>query len=132
MLKYEIDPRFSESDPLGHVNNTVVPVWFEQARNPIFEIFNPGLKLDKWNIILKRFEVDFEKQIFFGKPVEIRTFIEKIGNSSLVIEQQAWQGDSLTVTGKTVMVYFDFETQKSMPITDDLRRVLQALVGSTG
>ena len=32
MFHYETEPRFSDTDALGHINNTVYPVWFEQAR----------------------------------------------------------------------------------------------------
>lgn len=54
MLNEELKPRFSELDGLGHINNTTLPIWFEHARTPLFEIFNPDLKLDGWNLILKK------------------------------------------------------------------------------
>ena len=36
MLRCELMPRFYETDGLGHINNTVIPKWFETARTPIF------------------------------------------------------------------------------------------------
>ena len=54
MLSCTMEPRFCETDALGHINNTVVPMWFETARGPVFEVFNPGQDLSKWNVILRK------------------------------------------------------------------------------
>ena len=35
MLSLTVSPRFAETDALGHINNTVIPVWFEQGRHGI-------------------------------------------------------------------------------------------------
>jgi len=39
MISETIKPRFLETDALGHINNTVVPGWFEGARDPVFRWF---------------------------------------------------------------------------------------------
>ena len=75
MFSMTVEPRFSETDALGHINNTVLPVWFEQARTPIFKIFTPSLAIDQWELILAKIDVSFLKQIFYGIDVEVRTFI---------------------------------------------------------
>ena len=127
MLHYQIEPRFSEGDFLGHISNTVLPVWFEQARNPIFELFNPTLDVTKWNLIIKKIEVEYEAQIYFAKPVDIRTWIERVGNSSFVVAQQAWQSNECVASGKTVLVYFDYKKQSTQPIDGNVKAKLQAL-----
>jgi acyl-CoA thioesterase FadM len=35
MFKETIQPRFNETDALGHVNNTVLTKWFEGVVDPI-------------------------------------------------------------------------------------------------
>jgi acyl-CoA thioester hydrolase len=125
ILKHVIEPRFSEADPLGHINNTALPVWFEHARNPFFQIFNPDLDVSKWNIILKKYDVEFVGQIYIGKNVEIRSRIEKIGNSSFTVIQEAWQSEKLVAKGNTVLVYFDYVNQKSEAIPESTREQLR-------
>ncbi|MBB3186189.1 acyl-CoA thioesterase [Microbacter margulisiae] len=120
-----ITPKFGDIDGLGHVNNTVMPGWFEQARNMIYRCFNPELNFSDWNLILARFEVDFVKQLYFNQEVEIRTYISHIGNSSLEVYQEAWQNDQRCTKGKTVLVHFDFKKQKSIPISPDIRAKLE-------
>jgi acyl-CoA thioester hydrolase len=124
MFVQNVQPRFAETDALGHINNAVLPVWFEQARTPIFKIFVPNLDVNKWNLILAKIEVEFLQEIFYGQDVEVRSFIEKIGNSSFVCYQEAWQSEVLVAKGRAVMVYFDHTRKKSMPIPAAIKATL--------
>jgi acyl-CoA thioester hydrolase len=125
MYTYSITPRFGDIDGLGHVNNTVIPGWFEQARNEIYRLFNPEFDFANWNLILARFEVDFIAQLFFNSDVEIKTFISRIGRSSFETYQEAWQTGRLCAKGKTVLVHFDFKFQKSIEIPKGLKIKLE-------
>tara|TARA_R110002167_G_scaffold52073_4_gene150738 strand:- start:459 stop:854 length:396 start_codon:yes stop_codon:yes gene_type:complete len=124
MFSLIVGPRFSETDALGHINNTVLPVWFEQARTPIFEIFTPTLAVEKWELILAKIDVSFLKQIFYGKDVEVKTYVQSVGNSSFIVYHEAWQENVKVAEGTAVMVHFDHGTQKSKPIPRDIRLVL--------
>lgn len=124
MYSLIVTPKFSDIDGLGHVNNTVMPEWFELARNPIYRMFNPNFDFKSWNLILARFEVDFTSQIFFHEDVEIQTWIQKIGNSSFEVYQEAGQGSKIGAKGKTVLIYYDFKLKKSIPISEPIREML--------
>ena len=88
MYKTVVTPRFGDIDGLRHVNNTVLAIWFEQARNPIFRMFTPDLDLsyENWKLIMVRTEFDFLSEMYYGEDVEIRTYILKIGNSSFTMD----------------------------------------------
>lgn len=120
-----LEPRFSETDALGHINNTVLPVWFEQARTPFFEIFTPTLAINEWQLILAKIDVSFLKQIFYGKQVEVKSFIQTLGNSSFVVYHEAWQEGLKVAEGTAVMVHFDHNTQKSKQLPEDIKRSLE-------
>lgn len=133
MFEQIISPRFSETDALGHISNTTLPVWFEAARQPVFELFQPGLKVEDWPLILARMEVDFTAQLFYGQDVSLRTGIKKLGNSSLVVYQEAWQAGKLAARGHTTLVHFDYRAQKAAPITGALRdRLTEHLLPDQG
>jgi len=125
MFSLVITPKFGDIDGLGHVNNTVIPGWFEQARNEIYRVFNPEFDFSSWNLILVRYEVDFVSQLFYDKDVEVKSFIFKIGQSSFEVRQEVWQGEKLCCKGKTVLVHFDFQKQKSVVIPAHIRAVLE-------
>ena len=59
-----------------------------------------------------RTEFDFLCEMYYGEDVEIRTFIEKIGNSSFTMGHEAWQNGKLKVRGRAVIVHFDFMEKK--------------------
>jgi acyl-CoA thioester hydrolase len=124
MFKETLQPRFAETDALGHINNATLPVWFEQMRTPIFRIFVPDLSVKAWNLILAKVEVEYRAELFYGEEVEIRTSIKKLGNSSLQVYQEAWQGGRLGACGIATMVHFDHVEKKSMPIPSHIRDAL--------
>lgn len=128
MVTHEIFPRFYETDAFGHINNTVVAGWFETGREAIFRIFSPDLDPARMNLILARIEVDFVAQIYYGHAVEIRTGVERLGNSSFTVCQEAWQQGQCVARGRAVQVYFDHGSQRPQPLTGDYREALAALM----
>ncbi len=130
MFLEKIQPRFTDTDALGHINNVSILAWFEAARRPIFEIFIPTLNPKKWNLILARIEVDYLGQTYYEKEVEMKTYFEKVGNSSMTLIQEAYQDGVTVVRGKAIMVHFDYETNKSVVIPEDIRALLNRHVVS--
>lgn len=125
MWRHTLQPRFSETDGLGHINNAVLPVWLEEARTDLFRVFNPSLSLQTWNLILKKYDVDFIAQIWREYSVEVETAIEHIGNSSLVVVQRVKQRGQEVAVGKTVLVHFDYASMKPAPIPEDIKEKLR-------
>ena len=119
-----ITPRFSDTDALGHVNNTKVPVWFEGAREPIFRFFTPDLDPKKWQLIIAKVEVSYHGQLFYGQPIEVRTYINRVGGASFDVYQELWQHEKKCVSGIAAMVNFDYQAQTSKKISDDIRKQL--------
>ncbi|MEI5100641.1 thioesterase family protein [Streptomyces sp. PmtG] len=122
-----ISPRFSEVDVLGHVTNSAVPVWFEHGRMPIFRLFGKEPNLRDLSLILRRYEVDFTRQILASADVTIETKVAKIGTTSLTIEQVATQNGAEVAHGTCVMVHFDYARETTTRIPDHLRGELGAL-----
>ncbi|WP_413401107.1 acyl-CoA thioesterase [Pseudoalteromonas sp. KJ71-7] len=124
MFTEKVMPRFSETDALGHINNTVLPVWFEAARVPIFKFFTPDLNPHNWKLIIAKVEVSFVGELFYAHEVTINSSIEQIGNSSFVIRQEAWQQDKCCAIGKTVMVRYDFASKTKQMLSADEKAAL--------
>lgn len=130
MFSLTLEPRFDETDALGHINNTVLPAWFEQARTPIFRFFTPDLDVDKWVLILAKISVEYKKELFYAKEVEIKTFVERIGNSSFEVYQEAWQDGELGALGHSTLVHFDHQAKCSKPIEGEVRKQLEQHIRS--
>ncbi len=125
MYQHTITPRFGDADGLRHINNTVFPRWFEEAREPTFRLFVPDLSFERWNLIMAHLELDFHDVVLISHDVEIRTFISHLGNSSFTFEHEAWQEGRLTTTCHAVIVHYDFERKEAVPIPDSVRAELE-------
>lgn len=125
MYRSKIEPRVSETDGVGHINNTTVPIWFEAGRNQLFKLFTPDSSFENWKMIILNMSVDYVDQIYFGRDVEIKTWVKRIGNSSLELYEEIHQENRLCAKGTAVYVNFNLQAQKSEPIPAQIRQELE-------
>jgi acyl-CoA thioester hydrolase len=125
MWTTNITPRAGETDMFGHINNITLACWFESGRNAMFDLFLQSPKksgeVAKAPFIMAHAEYDYQKQLFFRPPVEIRAWIEKIGNKSFTIYEECWQNGQCCATGRFVVVWFDYEAQTTVRVPDFAR-----------
>ncbi|QSB47783.1 acyl-CoA thioesterase [Parageobacillus toebii] len=122
-----VNIRFCETDALGHVSNTSYFIYLEEARIRMFEELGYGSDIKEWRFILASTKCDFINQAFFGQRLKIETNVSKIGNKSFQLVHRILDEKTRTLIalGESTVVYFNFETQKSEPIPDDLRKQLE-------
>lgn len=124
MYKTILTPRVSETDGVGHINNTTLPVWFEAARNPLFDLFTPDHDFAKWKMVIVKTVLEFTGQIYFGKDVEVNVWVKKIGNSSLELYEELYQEGNLCARNTAIYVNYDLDSQKSEKIPEAIRHEL--------
>jgi acyl-CoA thioester hydrolase len=126
MFTITATPRFGDMDVLGHINNTVLAVWFEQARNPFFSIFAPETYFTDgtFHLIMAHTDYDFVSELKFGADVEIRTYVSRIGTKSFTALHEAWQWGKLRCKGSAVVVHYDFSKKVTTPIPEDKKKLL--------
>ena len=127
MIFTNIVPRVSETDGVGHINNVFVPIWFEAGRREIFRFFSPNLDFVNWKLALVKVTVEYADQLYLAENVEIRTGIEKIGNSSFTIKEEIHQTDRLCAKGEAIYVNYNFNEKKSETISNEIRDKLQSV-----
>ena len=127
MIFTKIVPRVSETDGVGHINNVFIPIWFEAGRREIFRIFSPNLDFVNWKLALVKVTVEYVDQLYLAENVEIRTGIEKIGNSSFTIKEEIYQTDRLCAKGEAIYVNYNFKEKKSETIPNAIRHKLQSV-----
>ena len=118
-----------ETDAFGHANNVSFVAYMESARFDFFKelgLFDPHNVLTL-PLILARLECDYKEIARYNDTLTIYSRIGEISSSSFVIEHVfVRESDNIVVAeGKVVLVYFDHEKNKSMPLTDKVRHKLQ-------
>jgi len=109
-------------DAYGHVNNVVFLRYLEEAR--IDFLFRPD-KDFKQGSVVARHEIDYKRQLVHRHhPVDIELWITQIRAASFTIAYEVKDEDVVYVQASTVIVPFDFETQRPRRITAEEREFL--------
>lgn len=121
----EVKVRFSETDLLGHVNNSSYFVYLEEARVEFFKKTKPYSK--EKSFVVASVKCDFIHQAYFDQILSINTKVTKMGNKSFELNHEILEKETgtLIAKGQSAVVYFNFEKQKSEPIPDEMRRQLE-------
>ncbi|WHY75551.1 thioesterase family protein [Neobacillus sp. WH10] len=127
MHEIHVTVRFSETDALGHINNTSYFIYLEEARIRFMEWLGFKMDIQNWNFILASTKCDFISQGYFGQELSIKTYVTKIGTKSFQLEHDliAVQTNELIARGNAIMVFFDFEKQKSESIPEMVKEELR-------
>lgn len=110
-------------DAYGHVNNVVFLRYLEEAR--IDFLFRPE-KDFKQGSVVARHEIDYKRQLVHRHtPVDVELWVTQIRAASFTIAYEVKDPDQVYVTASTVIVPFDFATQRPRRITAEEREFLE-------
>lgn len=109
-------------DAYGHVNNVVFLRYLEEAR--IDFLFRPDKDFQQGSVVA-RHEIDYKRQLVHRHhPVDIELWVTQIRAASFTIAYEVKDDDLVYVRASTVIVPFDFETQRPRRITAEEREFL--------
>ena len=120
-----IQVRFRDIDAFGHVNNAVFFSYVELARiRYLLDVLQPETGFEHLPLILARVELDYRSPIMFGDVVAVDTRVDRIGRSSFGMSHRMTAGGDERLVGevKSVLVTYDYDNARPMPVPDDWRR----------
>jgi len=125
---HRLTVRFRDCDSLGHVNNAVYFTYLEEARLTFWRRLT-GWPSPHTRVILARAECDFRSPALFGDELEVRLNVGDIGRSSfwMLYEIAAVADGRIVATGKTVMVSYDYDAAKAVPLSAQARVLLEGV-----
>lgn len=131
-----IEVRYGDLDPQGHVNNAKFLTYMEQGR--VFYLKQlklwEGGSFISLGIILADVQITFKKAVQFGDPLRVGVRISRIGNKSMTSEyllEDARDG-SVFATGSSVLVAYDYQNNRSVPIPKEWRKAILQYEGLVG
>ncbi len=127
VLITQVYRRFSDLDPLGHVNNLVYLDYLQEARlRALIQIgYTEILQLRQ---VMAHQSIEFRRPIFYSTdPLTIEVWISSVGNTSYRMKYRILsEVGELAAEAESVMVCFD--NDKAVPIPDKLRSALQSIL----
>jgi acyl-CoA thioester hydrolase len=124
---HRLEVRFRDCDPMGHVNHAVYLTYLEQCRFAFWRHLTGALAGPGARIIIARAECDYRAPAFVGQELEVRVNVADIGRSSftLVYEIVNVATGQRLADARTVLVGYDYEGGKSMPLSPEIRTLLE-------
>ncbi len=137
LITHRLQVRFRDCDPLGHVNNAVYLTYLEQARFNLWKAqlgFIARSAADAGprgvGFILARVEFDFRAQAKYGDELDVMLSLDGFGRTSFTYSYEIVNAATgqLVSTAQTVLVRFDYDTQKPAPLDDATKAQLSIVV----
>lgn len=126
-----VSVRYNDLDPLGHVNNAALAIFFEQAR---CELITPKLKTfgRHLDMVLASTKLDYLHELKYPGIVEIGTIATRVGSKSFELAHGVFQDGTCAGTGSVVMVFFDLDKRASAAPPDEIRALVTELLVAPG
>ena len=122
--------RWRDMDMLGHLNQSVYHELLEEARAALITevIRRAGVDQVHGTFVLARVELDYRTEVRKDHgEVEIVVRVERVGNSSVVLEHEISLPDgTVAAAGRTVIVAWDAAARAKRLLSEGERAVLTA------
>ncbi len=116
--------RFSDLDPLGHVNNKAVSEYFENARALLFMEVTPNWPKRDDLFVLAHLAIDYRRELHFPSPLKIGTQVLSFGRTSMKMASAVFRDSDGIAYCESVSVLINQKTRKPVEISHDLRKIL--------
>ena len=125
--------RWGDMDAMGHVNNTLYFRYMEEARTTWYDSVGindngPALPAGCGPVIVNA-GCTFVKAMRYPGDVEVKLYLDQPGNSSVMTIYEMRAGDdpgTLCAEGTAKAVWIDMAHEKSIPLPDPVRALLEA------
>ncbi|RFA34956.1 hypothetical protein CAI16_09520 [Virgibacillus dokdonensis] len=119
--------RFSETDLFGHMNNTTVFIYFEQARIEFLKaagVFDGNTNTEGIPVV-SDLQCDFLKQLYFDQTIQVYVKAHHVGRSSVDIHYMVLDDkQEIALTGRGRLVYIHAKTGKPISLGESMRIAL--------
>lgn len=121
-----IEPRWTDLDPVGHVNNSVFLVYAEEARARYLYAAIP----EAWrSVVVVHSAIDYHKPVEQFDSIDVTSTVTAVGTSSLTsVNVISTLDGQKCATVTTVQVVVREDREGSRPWTDRERSTLRQLM----
>jgi acyl-CoA thioester hydrolase len=125
--------RFGDLDAMRHLNNVVFLRYFETARIAYIRSLLPDHdpahpEQAKWGLIFAECHINYRSPVYFDEEVAVECSIGEVRRSAFQVLFTMRVGERVAAEGYGWLVGFDYVTERSSPLPESLREVLQTAV----
>jgi acyl-CoA thioester hydrolase len=126
-MRFPIITRYPDYDSKGHVNNAVYLTYFEMARQRAWLECLEGST--DFPFIIAEATVRYLSQARIGDELDIEISTAEVRTKAWVWSYVIREPSTgrIVADGRTVQVMYDYDTHRSVPIPEPLRRALASM-----
>ena len=123
----DVQPRFRDTDAMGHVNNAVYLTYLEVARQAYWEHVAPEVPYDQVPYVMGRATLEFLSPARLGDALEVCQHVAWMSRSSFAIESEIRDKNTarLLLHATCVVVTYSYAERRSIPIPAWLRAAVE-------
>ena len=129
LFDVEIQPRWADQDPMGHINHVQYFRYLEEARVQWIVDSNLGAtsSAGQFGMIMANIGLNFRKEWHHPGALRATAYVTNIGNTSFRLQQYLHAADSgdLVAEGEATLVWVDMKSHKPEPLHDEIRVLLK-------
>jgi len=127
----DIEPRFRDTDAMGHVNNAVYISYLEVGRQQYWKQFGPKQPYNRVPFVMAHLDVSFRSPAHVGEVLRVSLRTSWVSRSSFGMDYEirVLGDDRLVLEAQTTQVTYDWKTDGSMPVPEELRTGLERIEG---
>jgi len=123
-FRSQVQLRFRDMDPVGHINNSVYATLLEQNRIAFQEQPGGFREAADQSAVLATQTIEFLREMRWPGTVEVRLGIGGLGRSSIRIHQEIHFDGTLIARAQCTQVLIDNADRKAVPISGAQRKML--------
>lgn len=124
--------RFSDQDPLGHVNNVATVAYVEAGRTMLIQRHLDADLYPDLNFALVHLEMDYRAEFTYPGTVDVGGRILRIGRKSFSSGYGLFVGDLCVATSISVNVFFDTAKRAGVEPPEAIRTAMMEAIARGG
>ncbi|HFD7914887.1 TPA: acyl-CoA thioesterase [Legionella pneumophila] len=121
--KKTFDIAWGDMDALGHVNNARYFDYFQEARIDWLRELDIKMTGQTGPVVI-HVACTFLKPIVYPATVTIHSKAHSLGNSSMIMDHDLYQEETLMAQGVSKIIWIDYTQNKSVPLPDIIRNLV--------
>lgn len=119
-----IQIRYGDLDSRNHVNNATYLTYMEMGRLDYFRKNIGDFFFRDNSFLLARIEIDYLQMVLLEDTLTCRTWIEKVGNSSIVLGNILFKGDNTLCAKATSVAVMTDLNGKKINVPEEIRKLI--------
>lgn len=123
----DVPVRFHDLDAMGHAHHTLPLIYLEEARAAFWRELKGSDSIDAIDYVMVEITLRFHARTRYPSHVTVSLAVREVGHKSLTTEFEVRSRDGgLLSSGSAVQVAYDYAAERSKPIEEADRALLEA------